>query len=340
MKYRSLFCAVLSAALLTTSALASGGLISPAPVSPAPAGDYTIETDSQFPIRVWGTASAPDQDRIELKNDDESDPYNHIVLSVDGDTLILDAVTGAAAALADIKEGDALYAYVGPAMTRSMPPIAHASLILCNIPADYAAPTWAEVLGVTEKEDGSRSVLMSGDVVLHLNADTAYLPGPGMPGEGPAVIVPGTRLLAWYSVVAPSMPAQATPDKVMVFSSPYGGWIDLSGEGVSLNGSALSLNAGQQPFALDGRLMLPVRAVAEALGCTVVWDPANPGQVAVERSGERLYAFSLDGGTVTVEGDMVMSLAHKPVSMNGVTFLAAEDVIRVHNLKLSQTAPF
>ena len=126
----------------------------------------------------------------------------------------------------------------------------------------------------------------------------------------------------------------------MVFSSPYGGWIDLNDGGISLNGADLALNADQQPFALDGRLMLPVRAVAEALGCTVVWDPANPGQIAVERSGERLFAFSLDGDTVTVEGDMVMSLAHKPVSVNGVTFLAAEDVIRVHNLKLSQISPF
>lgn len=334
MKLKNLFCAALSVALLTVSAFAAEAN---APASAPDAGDYTVEDNSLFPVQVWGTASAPDQDRIELKNDNESDPNNHIILSVGEDTLILDAVSGVAATLADIKEGDTLYAYAGPAMTRSLPPIAHASLILCNIPADYAVPTWAEVLGVTEKEDGSHSVLMSGGVVLHLNADTEITAGPGAASTG---IVPGTRLLSWYSAVALSMPAQATPDKVMVFSSPYGGWMDLNGGEISLNGSALALNADQQPFALDGRLMLPVRAVAEALGCTVVWDPANPGQIAVERDGGSVYAFSLNGDTVTVEGDMVMSLAHKPVSVNGVTFLAAEDVLRVHNLKLSQVSPF
>lgn len=43
--------------------------------------------------------------------------------------------------LSDLKDGETVYAWVGPVMTLSLPPQATAILILANIPADYGVPS-------------------------------------------------------------------------------------------------------------------------------------------------------------------------------------------------------
>ena len=51
-------------------------------------------------------------------------------------------------------------------------------------------------------------------------------------------------------------------------------------------------------------------------------------------SGTPLYVIQIDSSTALVEGDMVISLTAPAVLKNGVTFLAAEDLLSYHNLKL------
>lgn len=330
MKLKRLLCATLSAALFLFPALAAGD-------SPA----YTVERGGAAPVRVWGSAEELGENRVTLKNSDENDPYSEVVLTVSEDTVILDAVTGAARVFSDLRRGETLYAYVGPAMTMSLPPISNAVLILCNIPADFGVPTWAEVERVDTGAEGGIDALMSGDIVLHLGAGTQLLAAPGLEGAASLDAVrPGTMLLCWYTMVMETYPAQAVPSKIMLFPYGYAGWLRADLERVALNGAALSLTSAQQPLALDGKLMLPLRPVAEALGCKVSWDAANPESISVTHAdGGDAYALVLGGDTVTAEGDMVVALTHKGVAVSGVTFLAAEDILRLHHLKLEGAWP-
>jgi len=49
----------------------------------------------------------------------------------------------------------------------------------------------------------------------------------------------------------------------------------LFGVNVTIDGEALNLADDSQPFTMDGRTFLPLRAMGEALGLTVDWDPAT-----------------------------------------------------------------
>ncbi len=48
-------------------------------------------------------------------------------------------MTGLPVALEDVKDGDTIYAYIGPAMTMSLPPMTNAVMIFTNLPADASA---------------------------------------------------------------------------------------------------------------------------------------------------------------------------------------------------------
>ncbi|MCI8477602.1 MAG: copper amine oxidase N-terminal domain-containing protein [Oscillospiraceae bacterium] len=324
-RWRCLLCAALSTALLGIPVVAAGEV------------EYTITRRGEPPVLVWGQVTTLDETQITLEGG-ENAPYASIVLNLSEDTIILDAVNGAVKAASDLKEGETLYAYAGPAMTRSLPPIATAVLVLCNLPESATPPTYAEVEQVLPGEDGQLSLLMTGEIVLHLSGETKLLAAPDATEPLPLEsIQPGTRLLSWYDVVMESYPAQAVPEQVMIFPSDYTGWIRASLEELVLDGQILELSQAQRPITLDGHLMLPLRPIAERLGGQVEWDAANPSRIAV--TGASNYVLTLDRDTVTVEEDMVLSLTHRPVAVNGVTFLAAEDVILLHQLKLEGLWP-
>ena len=334
MNHKKLLASALAAALtlsLAVPALAAEPVGADA-AAEAPAYEL-VQRGETFPTRVWGAAVELGDMSLTLENSNESDPYQKVVVNVEEDTLILDAVTGEAKTFDDLRTGETVYAWVGPDMTKSLPPISTGRVILCGLPADYAAPTYAEVESVTETESGA-DVCLNNDVVLHLSADTGYLAAPGWEKEtvSAADIVPGTRVLAWYSVVTLSLPAQASPEKVMVFPSDYAGWVAADGLTVTVNGQALALE-GAAAKVENGHLMVPVRALAEALGCEVAWEPYT-NQVTVTRDGVECYHFTI-GGDQAAKGDVTVGLVAPANAVDGVTFLALDDLIVLHGLKLS-----
>lgn len=335
MNHKKLLASALAAALtlsLAVPALAAEPVGADA-AAEAPAYEL-VQRGETFPTRVWGAAVELGDMSLTLENSNESDPYQKVVVNVEEDTLILDAVTGEAKTFDDLRTGETVYAWVGPDMTKSLPPISTGRVILCGLPADYAAPTYAEVESVTETESGA-DVCLNNDVVLHLNADTGYLAAPGWEKEtvSAADIVPGTRVLAWYSVVTLSLPAQASPSKVMVFPSDYDGWVSTNGLEVTINGETLPLEGASAAKVENGHLMVPVRALAEALGCEVAWEPYT-NQVTVTRDGVECYHFTI-GGDQAAKGDVTVGLVAPANAVDGVTFLALDDLIVLHGLKLS-----
>ena len=335
MNHKKLLASALAAALtlsLAVPALAAEPVGADA-AAEAPAYEL-VQRGETFPTRVWGAAVELGDMSLTLENSNESDPYQKVVVNVEEDTLILDAVTGEAKTFDDLRTGETVYAWVGPDMTKSLPPISTGRVILCGLPADYAAPTYAEVESVTETESGA-DVCLNNDVVLHLNADTGYLAAPGWEKEtvSAADIVPGTRVLAWYSVVTLSLPAQASPEKIMVFPSDYAGWVAADGLTVTVNGQALALEGAAAAKVENGHLMVPVRALAEALGCEVAWEPYT-NQVTITRDGVECYHFTI-GGDQAAKGDVTVGLVAPANAVDGVTFLALDDLIVLHGLKLS-----
>ena len=127
-----------------------------------------------------------------------------------------------------------------------------------------------------------------------------------------------------------SLPAQATPAKVLVFPYGYEGYVTVSEGTVSLDGEPVG-----EARTAEGQTMVPVRALAEALDCTVTWQ-ADTNAVSVVRGEEVLYRFVIGSGTVERDGGetVVATFAE-----NGVTFMPLEALAWLHALKVETPWP-
>ena len=284
------------------------------------------ETEEEIPARLgpvayWGTVTWIDEDSFLLDRGERDDLSDAVVVHV-GDAPCLDAVTGNTMNVKDLKDGDTAYAWVGPAMMLSMPPQSAASLILGNIPADYAVPQYYEITG---------SVITEASAVLSVAGSNDTVTVPASAQVSPyltrnlvtlADLVPGTRILVWSD-------AQGTPEKVLVFAYEYRGYVAAAEDGtVSVNGAAVDQKA---KTTADGDTLLPIRAVAEALGMNVRWDAA---QGAVVSYGEDMVKpaplesetlmTALPGGAITaVDSDGTAEEVYGAcVIENGVTYVS------------------
>ena len=70
-----------------------------------------------------------------------------------------------------IKDGDTIYAYIGPAMTMSLPPMTNATMIFTNVPADFKVPDYVTVKSVVTDAASSQSVLTAMDGTEYTLAD-------------------------------------------------------------------------------------------------------------------------------------------------------------------------
>lgn len=153
------------------------------------------------------------------------------------------------------------------------------ALMLLAIPVLGAEPETGDADGDTIASNDENLLSYSGDLVLHISENTEIVSADGAPFEGELA---GHVLAAFYKVVMTSYPGQTTPHKIIVLPetavSPAQetpeDWSELSQavseagivvEGVSLNAPAAYVNS-------DGKIMLPLRAIAEALDYEVAWD--------------------------------------------------------------------
>ena len=323
-KLLSLFLAlVMGTALVCMSAAAEPQAISSAEEAP----ENSAERARLTPVRVWGTVTWLESGGIFLENSDETDAYHEIILHGE-DILCLDAVTGLPMDIASIKDGDTIYAYVGPAMTMSLPPQATAQLILANIPADFAVPESVQIASVapqavtaiyppapltqvTFTTTAGQEITITDEAQL-----TPYLTKQMVTLEQ---LQPGSRLLVWKG-------ADGAVTKAMMFAYEYQGYAawETSGE-VTVNGLPLAV-AGK---TVEGQMLLPLRAVAEAAGYTVTWDNAKG---AVVSDGADVVFSVLPGTKEAQTAGGAQSLSAACWKEAGVTYLAAADLMQLLNL--------
>ncbi len=338
MTMKRFVCGAMAMAMLAAPALAAQeGTTSAQPprvtvIAPKEESDgFTLsQWKKAFPQYAYGRVESMGENSITIKNSNEKDPFQNLVMNVGDRTIILDAVTGQTKSVKDIKQGESLVAWISPAVTMSLPPQAAAQVILCNIPADYAAPKYSEIQQVVTGEDGSLSVLTSDDVILRVEKDTKLMPYLTKNIILPADLQPGVRILAWYDVVQESFPAKAAPTKIMVFPSEYDGWFGARmAHELVLNGQKIEA----QGYAKDGKLMVPVRAMAEALGCEVLWDAKAPNEVKISKDGKELYTLNIGAQSAVVDGKENVELGLPTVAQDGVSYMNADNFISLHNLK-------
>lgn len=174
------------------------------------------ETTMPSSIRVYGTVTEINGSQVTISNDNQDDPYSTIILNINEDTLILTAEDCKEKTLKDLQKGDILYAYVSPVMTRSLPPMSNAELILCQIPADMMVPTYAAITDVSSDPDGSLRITTDQELVCYINEDTVIKTLDGKKDLDSSALQSGNKILIWYQIATLSIPAQTNPDEIRV----------------------------------------------------------------------------------------------------------------------------
>ncbi|WP_343208503.1 hypothetical protein [Anaerolentibacter hominis] len=187
-----------TAALLLCAAMLAAGSGQSVPEAEAKAASKTTgayDKEATGLVMVFGRMAEQKADRITLDHPNKQNPYPSIILNITEDTLILDAASLTPVKAEDIDYGETLYAYTSRVMTRSMPPISNARVILCNIPYNFIMPSFQEIMegaktrpvnvlqwGSLGKDETGRYLLTCTDdrlpnkeIVLNITEDTLVL---------------------------------------------------------------------------------------------------------------------------------------------------------------------
>ena len=293
-----------------------------------------------MPVRVWGTVTRLENGAVLLKNSNENDPYHEVILHLAETTPVVDAVTGLPLDR-ELRNGETVYAWVGPAMTLSLPPQATAEVVVANIPADFGAPQYYQVAQIKTRMYADKSSPL-------IAVEVAVTSGLGLKIEEPGLRItvqaellpwktrqivqledlqPGSQFLAWTD-------SDGQVTRVLLFPYAYRTWlrydgyggIDMPGDGFPKTPNGyLTVSAKET----EEEVLLPIRAVAEAAGYTVNW---VPGQGAVVTDGESLVFSVLPGQDVARTADGETWLTGACYFENGTTYLPAMDLVELLNL--------
>lgn len=106
------------------------------------------------PVLVYGTITKEGNKSFSMIQQNGDAAGSDLIIHTTDETRLIDAVTGYPISFEDIMDNSAAYAYVGPAMTLSLPPQATAEVMFLNIPQDYKAPEYVVTESVTFNSDG------------------------------------------------------------------------------------------------------------------------------------------------------------------------------------------
>ena len=286
----------------------------------------TAAAEADAPLKVWGKVSPWEGEGIFLKNEDGSGSLSEAVVHV-GDAPAVDAATGLPLDLESVKEGDTLYAWIGPAATMSLPPQVSAELVVGNVPEGAAVPEYYEIAGAAlPGEDGTVSFPVVGGETLTVTEKTEYSPWMTRQVVRVEDLVPGARVLAWED-------KDGRAEKVTVFAYGYRGYAAWrEDKTVFFNGGALAVPGRVEKNAETGEdlIYLPLRAVAEAAGYDVSWD-RNRGAVVQDENVELVF-YAVPGEQVIFRNDGETGVAGPCILEKGVTYLPAKDLCYWLNL--------
>lgn len=289
---------------ISTTGFAAANVNTPVPIA---IGEAALQAPTV--ICMYGQVTKIQDNKIEVK---QAGKEELIVLHISENTYLLDAVSGAPLDQ-ELKVGDSVAAYYGPAVAASLPPQSTAVAIIANIPQDMGFPFYAKVEGVEPVEGGIKVTTDAGSRIITLTKDII---------DVNAVKV-DTELVLWYSMVTESIPFKGTARKAVLLNAEN----KTDKMILSTQAGVVSINGKEVPFRdeimyeKEGTIMLPVRLLAETLGYEVNW---MPEMNAVELRREARSALLRIGSTEYGVNKMRLVLAVAPEVKNGKTYVPSD----------------
>lgn len=239
--------------------------------------------------------------------------YKEIVLNIQDSTYILSGIDGTPISFAGLKPGDAVTAYYGSAVTRSIPPQGNAIALIVGKPEKSSAGMYLKVAEVQQAQDGSVRVLCT-------NADRLVTISPDVFAY-PQEIKEGSELIVWYDIMTMSLPGQAKATKAMLLAKKADIRVHTLAGVIVVNKKELALHEADTIRSADNTVMLPLRTIAESLGYKVVW--YEDTKTAELRKGSETLTVTI-GSKSYGKLRMAVQLQHAPELVNGKALVPVE----------------
>ncbi|MCD4713132.1 MAG: copper amine oxidase N-terminal domain-containing protein [Clostridiales bacterium] len=195
---------------------------------------------------------------IKYNSSEQSQTY---VLNVSKETYFVDNQTGVASDLKDLQKDDEIYVYHSLASTRSLPPQTAALVILTNVKENESIATLIDVEQVTEKENTVSASSKDGEYIIHFTSETNVTPYLTKNILRYSDIYKGNRVLAWFDIIMPSLPAQATALKAVVLPT-----VEENITFAELIREIIVQLDGEKPIIMDTHYAVPYMIKAKELG--------------------------------------------------------------------------
>lgn len=164
-------------------------------------------------VKLWGLITGAEGQSFSMNNQSAESVQEEVIVHLDPEkTLVLDSVTGYPAEEGSLQEGQMVYAYVGPAMTMSLPPQTTAEIVFVNIPQDFAVPEYITAAGSLESDGQGGFVLTgkSGEKIL-VPADCTIIPYLTRQIVQLEDIAEGRKCIVWKN-------AEGRAEKIVLFN--------------------------------------------------------------------------------------------------------------------------
>ena len=240
-------------------------------------------------------------------------PHKDIILNLSSLSYILDGATGTEIDVSTLTKGDKIRAYYGPWLTKSLPPQGNVTAIVVEAPRELSTGLYLEVAKVFPNEDGSIRVLTTtGDLLITLPSEVV---------SRLDLVQEGTKMVAWYEIMAMSMPGQTTATKAIIL--PPTMKVHLGAGVIVLQGKEVPLTENDYIKIENDKIMLPLFAVVKSLGYGIYSDPMNNEKNYVV-DGFKILAELSVGATSYQKGLNKVELSNAPEVIQGTIVVPIE----------------
>ena len=219
-----------------------------------------------------------------------------VQFNIDDSTYIISAETVLPMDISKRKT-DKVAVYHSAAMTKSLPPQSYAYAVIGDITTELGNPIYTVAEKVEQGKDGIMITTDAGNTIVTVQAIASVKPYLTKNIVKLSDIKEGSKLLLWYDAVTLSIPSYATSDKVVILSD---GDEELaaSNEELTINDVKIKLADDEKVYENEDGKFLPLRTVAEALGCEVLWN--NDERCATVKKGDFSSSIYVNDGNAAV----------------------------------------
>lgn len=243
-------------------------------VTAAPAADDAVVSTQEFQavdhVLYFGTLK-------ELVRDDQGKltalllggDLGEYQMNLSDETLWVDSTSRTSFDPEGLKVGEKLYVFYSAAATLSIPPQSSAIVVVRNVDEHDAAAMYHEVEAVTKRDDGELVITTDkGGLYITVSADASVVDYAGQKLSLDQVKA-GSRIMAWYSVVLESYPAQTGTSRLLLLPDAKTEPQEGAALPLTLAGKTVDFTARYE----SSTAMVPVAAVAKELGLDVTYTP-------------------------------------------------------------------